>query len=64
MDDNKDLKTPVDPEVSDPDTEDTKPLAEEAEDTAEDSDSEKDYHYLTCDRDHCSTGRAGYQVVL
>ena len=43
MDDNKDLKTPVDPEVSDPDTEDTKPLAEEAEDTAEDSDSEKDY---------------------
>ena len=43
MDDNKDLKTPVDPEISDPVTENTQPLAEEAEVTADDAAAEKDY---------------------
>ena len=56
MDDNKDLKTPVDPDVSDPVTEDTKPLTEEAEaaaeDTAEDSNSEKDYSLDDFDDDN------------
>lgn len=52
MDENKDLKTPVDPEISDPVTENTQPLAEEAEVTAEDAAAEKDYSLDTFDDDN------------
>lgn len=52
MDENKDLKTPVDPEISDPVTENTQPLAEEAQATAEDAAAEKDYSLDTFDDDN------------
>ena len=52
MDENKDLKTPVDPENSDPVTENTQPLAEEAQAAAEDAAAEKDYSLDTFDDDN------------
>ncbi len=52
MDENKDLKTPVDPEISDPVTENTQPLAEEAQAAAEDAAAEKDYSLDTFDDDN------------
>lgn len=52
MDENKDLKTPVDPENSDPVTENTQPLAEEAQAAAEDAAAEKDYSLDNFDDDN------------
>ena len=52
MDENKDLKTPVDPEISDPVTENTQPLAVEAQAAAEDAAAEKDYSLDTFDDDN------------